>query len=104
MQLRHKTSLTSEQYVNRKAWCKASLARCPVHRQGGCGFARHGTYERVRPAGTRIARWYCRASHQTFSLLPDCLAARCSGSLAEVEAAVDVAERAGTLAAAADQV
>ena len=28
------------------------------------------------PRGTRIARWYCPQSHTTFSLLPDCLAAR----------------------------
>ena len=39
-----------------------------MHPQGGCGFARHGSYERVDPPGTRIARWYCRVGHQTFSL------------------------------------
>jgi hypothetical protein len=59
-----------------------------VHPRGGCGFARHGTYERVRPRGARVPRWYCRKAHRTFSLLPDCLAARLSGTLTEVEAVV----------------
>jgi hypothetical protein len=35
-----------------------------------------------------VARWYCRKAHQTFSLLPDCLAARLSGALVEVETVV----------------
>jgi len=29
----------------------------------------------------RIARWYCRDAHMTFSALPDCMAARVAGSL-----------------------
>lgn len=77
------------------------MARCPLHPQGGCGFARHGSYTRVAPPGTRIARWYCRQAHQTFSLLPDCLAARWSGPLAEIEAAVKAVEQAPSLEAAA---
>jgi len=100
VQLRYKTDLTSTEYVNRQAWREASLAACPLHPHGGCGFARHGYYERVKPPGCRIARWYCRLGHQTFSLLPDCLAARWSGSLAEIEAAVDVVEKAPSLEAA----
>ncbi len=101
MQLRFATELTSEQYVTRQAWHEASLECCPLHPQGGCGLARHGTYERVNPPGTRIARWYCRQGHQTFSLLPDCLAARCSGTLVEFEAAVNDSTAAPSLEAAA---
>ena len=51
--------------------------------------------------GTRIARWYCPESHTTFSLLPDCLAARLPGTLAEVEDAVARAEDGASVAAAA---
>jgi hypothetical protein len=36
----------------------------------------------------RVARWYCPDAHETFSLLPDCLAARLVGSLDEVEQVV----------------
>lgn len=100
MQLRYQTDLTSTEYVNREAWREARLDRCPLHPQGGCGWARHGTYARVNPPGTRIARWYCPLGHQTFSLLPDCLAARWSGTLAEVEAAVEAVEQAPSLEAA----
>lgn len=77
------------------------MDRCPLHPQGGCGWARHGTYARVKPPGTRIPRWYCPLGHQTFSLLPDCFAARWSGTLAEVEAAVEAVEQAPSLEAAA---
>jgi hypothetical protein len=48
----------------------------------------------------RVARWYCPQAQQTFSLLPDCLAARLGGSLDEVERAVVAAETAGVEAAA----
>ena len=71
--------------VRAQAWRDASLERCPNHPHGGCSFARHGTYARKTPRGTRIARWYCPESHTTFSLLPDCLAARLPGTLDEVE-------------------
>ena len=103
MQLRYKTDFTSEEYVSQQAWRDASLAACPAHPGGGCLFARHGTYARLRPPGTRTARWYCRQDHCTFSLLPDCLAARLSGSLEEVEAAVVVVEEARSVEAAADR-
>jgi hypothetical protein len=85
VQLRQRTSLTSHEYVTQAAWREASLDRCPLHPLGGCAFARHGTYERVEPPGTRVARWYCRPGKTTFSLLPDCLASHLSGSLEEVE-------------------
>lgn len=101
VQLRFATGLTSEEYVTRQAWREARLDRCPRHPHGGCGFSRHGTYPRVNPPGTRIARWYCPLSHQTFSLLPDCLAARHSGTLVEFEAAVEHATAAPSLEAAA---
>ncbi len=71
-----------------------------MHPSGGCGFARHGTYERRSPPGTLIARWYCPRGHRTFSLLPDCLAARLPGTLAEVEAVVCAVEQAESLEAA----
>ena len=66
-------------------------------------MARHGTYARKTPAGTRIARWYCRESHTTFSLLPDCLAARLPGTLSELEEVVAEAEQARSLMTVADQ-
>jgi hypothetical protein len=102
VQLRFETGLTSKEYVSREAWQDATLERCPLHPNGGCSFARHGTYERVSPPGTRIPRWYCPQGHRTFSLLADCFAARLSGTLHEVEAVVDQVECAPSLAAAAD--
>ncbi len=102
MQLRFECNLTGEGYVTERAWRNASLSRCPLHPNGGCGFARHGTYERLSPPGTLIARWYCPQGHRTFSLLPDCLSARLPGTLAEVEAVVRQAEHCSGLEAACD--
>ena len=102
MQLRYETGLTGEEYVKAEAWRAASLERCPNHPHGGCSLARHGTYARKTPRGTQIARWYCRESHTTFSLLPDCLAARLPGELDHVEAVVAHAEQAASLSAAAN--
>ena len=102
MQLRHETTLTSEQYVTEEDWRRARLDRCPRHPEGGCGLARHGTYRRVKPWGLRVARWYCPTAGETFSLLPDCAAARLSGSLDEVERVVVAAETVGVGAAAAE--
>lgn len=102
VQLRFKTDLTGEQYVTQSAWLEASLPGCPLHPRGGCGFARHGTYPRASPAGALIARWYCPLGHRTFSLLPDCLAARLPGTLAELERIVERVERASSMEAAAD--
>ena len=103
MQLRYETGLTGEEYVKAEAWRAATLERCPNHPHGNCSLARHGTYTRKTPRGTRIARWYCPQSHTTFSLLPDCLAARLPGELDEVEAVVAHAEHAPSLAAAANE-
>ena len=102
VQLRFNTGLTDEQYVSRELWRLASLERCPLHPRGSCGFARHGTYERKRPAGTYIARWYCPQGHCTFSLLPDHLAARFPGTLSEIERVVAAAEGANSLQTCAD--
>ena len=102
MQLRYETGLTGEQYVKAEAWRAASLERCPNHPHGGCSLARHGTYTRKTPRGAQIARWYCRDSHTTFSLLPDCLAVRFPGELDTLEAVVAHAEQAPSLAAAAN--
>ena len=100
MQLRFATSVTGEEYVSQELWLDASLPHCPLHPKGGCGFARHGTYERRSPPGTLIARWYCPQGHRTFSLLPDCLAARLPGTLAGVEEVVAAVEQAESLEAA----
>lgn len=102
VQVRLAIDLTSEEYVSQQGWRKASLERCPLHPAGGCGFARHGSYARVDPPGTRIARWYCRPGQTTFSLLPDCLASHLSGALADMEAAVDAVEQARSVECAAE--
>jgi hypothetical protein len=97
VQLRFECSLTGEEYVSQQAWRNASLTGCPLHPKGGCGLVRHGTYERLSPPGTLIARWYCPQGHRTFSLLPDCLAARLPDTLAELEALVGGVEQARSL-------
>ena len=104
VQLRYETGLTGERYATSEAWRRARLERCPNHPRGGCSLARHGTYERKTPPGTRVARWYCPESHTTFSLLPDCLAARLPGTLDALEAVVVAAEEASSLEAAANEV
>jgi hypothetical protein len=50
----------------------------------------------------RIARYYCPTAHETFSLLPDCLASHLPGELAAVEAVVATVEAARSVEAAAD--
>jgi len=74
-----------------------------VHGTADCGFRRLGTYRRVAPAGIRVARYYCADAQTTFSLLPDCLAARLPGDLDEVEGVVAAVEAALSVEAAADQ-
>ncbi len=103
VQLRYETGLTGERYVTGGAWRRARLERYPNHPRGGCSLARHGTYERKTPPGTRIARWYCPESHTTFSLLPDCLAARLPGTLDALEAVVVAAEGARSQEEAANE-
>ena len=93
VQLRHESRLTAEEYVKQKAWEGANLQQCPLHPEGGCGIARHGTYGRVEPPGMEVARWYCKPGHTTFSLLPDCMAAKLSSTLAAVETVVDAVEQ-----------
>ncbi len=75
-----------------------------MHPRGGCAFTRNGTFGRVDPPGTGIARWYCPDAPCTFSLLPDCLASRLPGSLVELEAVVAEAEQARSVEAAANAV
>lgn len=103
VQLRFDTGLTGDEYVTRELWRSAVLTHCPLHPEGGCGLARHGFYERKTPPGTYIARWYCPHGHCTFSLLPDHLAARFPGTLAEIERVVEAADtRTASLQACAD--
>ncbi len=100
LQVRLATSTTSEVYVTGKLWQYATLNACPWHPEGGCGFTRHGTYERVNPANTRVARWYCPTAKRTVSALPDCLASHRSGTLDECELIVRLVENAPSLSAA----
>lgn len=100
MQIRFATDLSADEYVRQQAWKSAALDQCPIHSKGGCGFARHGTYSRQTPAGTKIARWYCPEGHSTFSLLPDCLSSRLPGSLIDVETAINEVENAPSQEAA----
>jgi len=102
VQLRHECPLSGEAYVARSAWREASLAACPRHPRGGCGLVRHGTYGRRTPVGMRIARYYCPTAHETFSLLPDCLASRFPGALDPIEQVVATVETARSVEAAAD--
>jgi hypothetical protein len=101
VQLRFETQLTSTQYVTQQAWREATLSRCPLHPQGGCGVRRHASYRRVEPVGARVARYYCRRGRTTFRLLPDCLASRLSSSQDEVEQVVVAVEQAASQEAAA---
>ena len=102
VQLRHECPLSGETYVARSAWRDASLAACPRHPRGGCGLVRHGTYGRRTPVGMRITRYYCPTAHETFSLLPDCLASHFPGALDPIEHVVATVEGARSVEAAAD--
>ena len=94
MQLRFATDLSAEEYVQREAWKDVKLEKCPIHPEGGCGFSKNGTYSRKYPEGTKIARWYCKMGHATFSFLPDCLSARLPGELKQVEDIIEEVEKA----------
>lgn len=50
----------------------------------------------------RIARYYCPTAHETFSVLPDCLASRFPGDLDDLERVVAHVEAARSIEAAAD--
>jgi len=104
MQIRYATNLSAEQYVQQQAWQEATLNRCPLHPQGGCRFCKNGSYRRKFPDGTKIARWYCADGHMSFSLLPDCLASRLSGSLIKIEDVITEVENSHSQEAAADKI
>ena len=91
-----------DRYVPDRVWECAVLDECPFHPAGGCGLERHGSYPRVHPAGARVARYRCPVRGQTISMLPAFLAARLPSTLDEIERAVDIAESAPSLAAAAN--
>ena len=92
VQLRFPTGLSSDDYIRTQAWTNASLTRCPLHPYQDCGMHRHGTYERKGPAGAKVTRYYCRKGQTTFSLLPDCLAARLPDTLDEVQQVIVAVE------------
>jgi len=104
MQIRYATDLSAEQYVEQQGWKSATLTHCPLHPQGGCGFCKNGSYRRKFPDGTKIARWYCADGHMSFSLLPDCLASRLSGSLINIEDVLTEVENSPTQEAAAENI
>ena len=99
-----KCPLSDEGYVTERAWERATLGCCPLHPEGGCGLQRLGTYCRVSPPGARVPRWWCPAAGVSISLLPSFLAARFSGTLAEVEDVVTAVEDAGGVSGAVDVV
>lgn len=104
MQIPWKVPVADDRYVADRVWERAQLFACPFHPDGGCGVQRLGTYERVLPAGTRVARWWCPVSRKSISLLPSFLAARLSGTLDEVEAVVSAVEQSGSLCEAVESV
>ena len=61
----------------------------------------HGTYGRRTPVGMRIARYYCPTAHETFSLLPDCLASHFPGALDPIEHVVSAGLEPAAVAAIA---
>lgn len=104
MQLLWKYPRADAAYVSESAWEYAILECCPYHPEGGCGVEKLGSYPRVRPAGARIPRWWCPKQRGSISLLPSFLAARFSGTVAEIEDVVAAIEHAGSVAAAVDVV
>ena len=96
MQVLWKT--TSDRYIADRAWIGATLQACPFHPEGGCGVVGHGSYPRVSPPGMRIPRFLCPVAKRTISLLPEFMACKLTGTLAELEEAVTVAEEARTQA------
>ena len=95
------TTSSVDAYIAASEWRDTPLSVCPLHPSGGCRLARHGSYARARPQGLRVARWYCPQGHRTFSLLPDFMAARLPGLLADVEEAVAVVAHAPSIETAA---
>ena len=95
MQIRYSLDLTIEEYIEQKAWEQAELDHCPFHPDGGCGYAKHGTYPRKFPEYCLVVRWYCPEAQQTISLLPDFFASRFPGTLDEIEQVVNIVESLG---------
>ncbi len=96
MQLRYSVGVKLRTYVNQKCWLKARLSHCPDE---GCRCRpyRHGYYARKTRCGqARIARFRCRSSGLSYSLLPDYFAARMPGTLEEIEQTVVALERGAT--------
>jgi len=104
VQVLWKCPLTDERYVTQRAWEGAILDNCPFHPEGGCGLEKLGSYGRVEPAGARIPRWWCPKQRESISLLPSFLAARLTGTLADVERVIATVEAAGGVSAAVDAV
>ena len=94
MQFRFPTNLTAVEYVRMKAWKDFVVCRCLIHPDRDCGFSYHGTYDRVTPKGTKIARFLCHTEKKTFSMLPDCFSSRLTGTLIEIETVVLMVEKA----------
>ncbi len=102
MQIPLHTQSSVEAYIAGCEWRHAHLLACPLHPEGGCSIARHGSYARVTLQGLRVARWYCPQGHRTFSLIPDFLAARLPGLLASIEDTVAAVASATSMEAAAN--
>jgi hypothetical protein len=96
MQIRYPIDLTVEEYIKNESWEQAELTCCPFHPDGGCSYAKHGTYPRKFPEYCLVVRYYCPEAHQTISLLPDFFASRLPGTLDDVEHAVNIAEASGS--------
>ncbi len=102
MQLVYETTSSCRQYVSEKGWQNATVSSCPNHGDSCGSFHRLGYYRRYTPYGDAlIARYYCRASHRTFSLLPVFFAARMPGTLNELECVAAVMESGGSALQAA---
>jgi len=89
---------TSESYVSRQVWHKASIERCPKCNRR---IRRHGTYARKTSGGIRIARFYCRPCKLTVSLLPDFLAAGYCDTLVDNRRAIEATATSSTFDEAA---
>ena len=94
--------MADDRYVTDRAWERAVLDECPLHRAGGCGLRRHGSYGRKHPVGVRVARFLCPSVGETISLLPAFLSARLPATLDEVEAVIDAVEASPSIACAAE--
>lgn len=104
VQVLWKEFTAADRYVADRAWERAVLGECPFHPQGACGLRKLGTYRRVEPEGTRVARYWCPRAGASISVLPAFLAARMRGTLDAIEAAVLAVEQTGSIAAAVEQV